>query len=365
VLVGAALVAALFVVALLAGDSSGSTSGPPLAPQSTSGDGTRGLVLLLREFGADVRVGQRVPDDDTRVALLLHDGLDDQSTAQLERWVSDGGTLVVTDPGSSFAPATRQFEGGGPVPAGTCDIPGLDDVNQLTVHNGVLFTVRGEQPSCFKTGTRAFVVSTTRGQGRVIAIGSADQFTNELLDQVDNSVLAARLLLPAAGSSVAVPDPNPPGSGRTTLGDLIADRVFQSILQLGVAFVLYALWRSRRVGKPVVERQPVAIAGSQFVRAVGGLQQRSHATDRAATMLRIETRRVVSETLHVPSDANGAMLADLVVARTGLDRTTVAYALSDAPVLDEAALVALGRQLDTIRTHVLEGRQEVVNGRSR
>ena len=82
-------------------------------------------------------------------------------------------------------------------------------------------------------------------------------------------------------------------------------------------------------------------------------------------MLRVDTRRVVSEALHVPADVTGAQLAELVVARTGLDRTTVAYALSDAPVLDEGALVALARQLDTIRIHVLEARQEVVDGRSR
>jgi hypothetical protein len=364
-LIGAALVAVLIVIGLIAGDSDTSKSGPPLSPTSTSSDGTRGLVLLLSEFGADVRVGQRLPDDATHLALLLHDGLDDQARAQLEHWVSTGGTLVVADPDSPLAPLTSKFPGSGPVFRATCDLPGLDDVSQLTAHFRVAFSVRREQPSCFGNGTRAFVVSTTKGQGQVIAIGSADEFTNELLDKVDNSVLAARLLLPDDGSPVAVLDPNPPGSGTTTLGDLIADRVFQAILQLGVAFVIYALWRSRRVGKPVTERQPVAIAGSQFVRAVGGLQQRSGATDRAAATLRIETRRLLSERLHVPVSADGAMLAELVVARTGLDRTTVAYALSDAPVLDEASLVALGRQLDTIRKHVLEGRQEVVDGRSR
>ena len=53
-----------------------------------------------------------------------------------------------------------------------------------------------------------------------------------------------------------------------------------------------------------------------------------------------------------------ATLAELTATRTGLDRNQVAAALSDAPILDEASLVTLGQQLDTIR-------QEVVDGRSR
>src|SRR5207302_848217 len=155
--------------------------------------------------------------------------------------------------------------------------------------------------------------------GRVVSIGGPDVFTNDLLDEGDNSVLAARLLAPSEGDTVAILDPNAPGSGGTTLGDLIADRVFQAILQLGVAFIIYALWRSRRVGRPVLEPQPVAIAGSQFVRAVGGLQQRSRATDRAATTLRTDLRRTLCTRFGVPLNTDTDSLARLTASTTGLD----------------------------------------------
>jgi len=56
VLIGATLLIALIVIGLVAGDSSTSSGGPALSPSSTSSDGTRGLVVLLRELGADVRV---------------------------------------------------------------------------------------------------------------------------------------------------------------------------------------------------------------------------------------------------------------------------------------------------------------------
>jgi hypothetical protein len=355
--IGAGLLVSLIVVGLIAGDSGSSKSGPALSPSSTSGDGTRGLVLLLRELGADLRVGQRLPDNDTRVALLLSDGLSSPDRQQLEAWVSAGGTLVLADPDSPMAPATAGFFGTGRARRGTCDIPALADVSELSVPLGIQFRARGETQSCFGDERNAFIVSASLGQGTIVSIGGPTVFTNDVLDQADNSVLAARLLVPSAGPSVAILDPNAPGSGRTTLGDLIADRVFQSILQLGVAFMIYAFWRSRRVGRPVTEPQPVAIAGSQFVRAVGGLQQRSHSTDRAATALRMDTRRVVSERFGVPLNMDTATLAELAASRTGLDRTQVAAALSDAPILDEGSLVTLGQQLDTIRQEVLSGRQ--------
>jgi hypothetical protein len=196
-----------------------------------------------------------------------------------------------------------------------------------------------------------------------VSIGGPAVFTNAVLDEGDNSVLAMRLLVPTQGSSIAILDPNAPGSGRTTLGDLIADRVFQAILQVGVAFMIYALWRSRRVGRPVTEPQPVAIAGSQFVRAVGGLQQRSRATDRAATALRTDTRRMLSDRFGVALNMDSATLAALTSTRTGLDPNQVAAALSDTPILDEASLVTLGQQLDTIRQQVLDGRQQVLDDR--
>ena len=355
IIVGVTLVLVLVVIALIAGDSNGSSSGPPLSPSSTSADGTRGLVLLLDGLGADVRTGDRVPTDDARVALLLHDGSGQEDHDRILDWVARGGTLVVSDASSSLSAADADDPVFGTIDRRTCTMTDLADVNHLDVQFGsTLSTSRA--PSCFGDGSHAFVTSTPHGDGHIVSIGDARVFTNELLDQADNSVLAARLLMPSAGTMVDVLDPNPPGSGRTTLTDLVSDRVFQAILQLGVAFILYALWRSRRIGQPVTEPQPVAIAGSQFVRAVGGLHQRTHAADRAAATLRMDTRRTVCERYGIPLYTDVDTLARITADRTGLDRATVTAALSDTPVLDEASLVALGHSLDSIRQEVLDER---------
>ena len=363
--IGAGLLVSLIVIGLIAGEGESSKSGPPFSPSSTSADGTRGLVLLLGELGADVRVGQKLPDANTHVALLLHDGLDDQSRQQLEAWVSGGGTLVLADPDSPMAAGTTGFSGSGRADRGTCDIPALDDVSELSVPFGIDFRVRGEVQSCFGDGRTAFIVSTTRDQGRIVSIGGPDVFTNAVLDEADNSVLAARLLRPPR----AVPSPSSTRTRRarearrsaTSSPTACSRRSCNSASRSSST----RSGAPRRVGRPVTEPQPVAIAGSQFVRAVGGLQQRSRSTDRAATTLRTDTRRVLSDRFGVPLNMDTATLAELTATRTGLDRNQVAAALSDAPILDEASLVTLGQQLDTIRQQVLDGRQEVLDGRSR
>jgi hypothetical protein len=354
ILIGIALVVALLLVGALAGGS-GSSHGPALSPTSTDPDGTRALVLLLRELGGDVRVGQKTPDAATRVALLLNDGLDDEGHARLDAWVRAGGTLVVTDPESPLSdrPSGLVAEA---LERGQCDIAGLGDVATLDASFVTTFRVRSVNQSCFGNGRQAFIVRSPVGQGSVVSLGSAGVFTNERLDKADNGVLALRLLAPAPGTAVAVLDPNPPGSGRTTLMDLVSDRVFQAVVQVGIAFVLYALWRSRRVGRPVREPQPVAIAGSQLVQAVGGLQQRTHAAFPAATALRADTRHLLSERYGIPLATPADAMAAVAAARAGLDRDAVAAALDDGPVFDDDELVRLSRQLDTIRQEVLDGR---------
>src|SRR5262249_54552404 len=160
---------------------------------------------------ADVRVDQRVPDNGTRVALLLNDGLDDNSRDQLASWVDGGGTLVVADPSSPLAAASFDSTFGPPFRGG-CDIAALDDVHALSVGRGAEFAGGPTSETCFGDGHRAFIVSDRRGSGTVVSIGSPELFINDRLDAADDSVLAARLLLPAEGGSVAILDPNPPGS---------------------------------------------------------------------------------------------------------------------------------------------------------
>ena len=101
------LVAALILVTVLAGGAG--SDGPPLDPRSVNPDGARGLVETLERLGADVELDASVPGPDATTALLIIDRLSQEDGDQLSRWVSDGGTLVVADPASRFAPLRSGF----------------------------------------------------------------------------------------------------------------------------------------------------------------------------------------------------------------------------------------------------------------
>lgn len=364
VVIGLAVAIALVVVAVLAGQGT-SGEGAPLSPTSASPDGLKGLVLLMESFGAKVRTDEAVPGPDTRVALLARDGLDDRGRENLRAWVRGGGTLVVADPDSPLAAPSSGDVGGTALVRGHCDLTGVDDVDRieiggldsgnLSVLGGNRYQVEG-QPSCFGDGDTAYLIESGLGSGTVVSVGAPNLFVNTFLDKSDNSVLAMRLLQPNAPQPVAILPSSAPGSGRTTLLDLVPDRVFQAFIQVGIAFLLYALWRARRLGRPVVEPQPVAIPGSQLVRAVGSLEQRTHATDRAAAALRHDVDRLARERYGLASEASDATVAHVVANRTALDRRRVETALGDAPVTDENKLVALSYELDVIRKEILHGR---------
>jgi hypothetical protein len=361
-IIGIAVGVALVLVGLIAGQSS--TQGAPFSPASTSSDGLKGLVLLMQSFGADVHTNLSVPDSGTRVAFLARDSLDDQAEADLRTWVRGGGTLVLADPSSPLASPTSGEVGGFALVRGQCDLDGVDDVSRIEIgglNNDLEFTGgerfrAGDHPSCFGDGDTAYVVEQRLGEGKIISVGSPNLFANGYLQSADDSVLAMRLLQPGGSQTVAILDAGATGSGRTTLIDLISDRVIQATIQLGIAFLIYALWRARRLGRPVVERQPVAIAGSQLVEAVGALEHRARATDRAGAAIRHDVRRIARERYGLAPRVSGTMLSDVVAERTGLDRVRVAYALSDSPVLDETTLVALTNELDTIRKEIVHGR---------
>ena len=116
---------------------------------------------------------------------------------------------------------------------------------------------------------------------------------------------------------------------------------------------MLVVWRSRRLGKPVAEPQPVAVAGSELVAAVGTLLDRSGSPQHAADTLRADLRRFLGDRLGVPADAPAGALAAVAHERIGLDRARLEQALGDAPVDDDAQLVALAQLVDALRREVL------------
>jgi hypothetical protein len=325
-----------------------SSDGPPLDPSSSGTLGTRALVLLLEDLGADVAVRAGAPRAGDDVVLVLSDDLDEGQRAAVRRHVAAGGRLVVADPSSPLQPFPR----GEPLREGTlrrgCDVPALADVRTVDPVGGVGFDVPASGTPCFASRSGAFVAVADVGRGTVVGIGGAGALTNGALGEVDNAVLAAALLAPREGTRVAVLRPAALGGGGRSLNDLVAPGVKGALLQLGVAFLLYALWRARRLGAPVLEPQPVPLAASELVVAVGHLLQRAGRREQAGALLRADLRRRLAERLGLPLDTPAEAVAVAAAARTGIPVERLRAALAPAPLARDDELVALSAEVAAV-----------------
>lgn len=346
--------AALLAVALLGGRPN---EGPPLDPRSDGPLGTSALVSLLEGLGAEVDLSVGLPAAGDDVALLLSDRLDEVQTAAVQTWVRGGGTLVVTDPGSSFAPTVAlpsdplQDE---KLARGYCDLPALDGVDRVDGGAAIRYDTASAYGSCLGSRDFAFVMAASEGDGDIVTIGGAAFLTNDMIASDDNAVLAAALLAPRAGTTIRFVDPPiPAGGGDKSLYELISDGVRRGGLQLGLAFLVYAGWRAIRLGRPVREVQPVEIAGSELVGAAGRLLERGRSPGDAAEVLRENLRRSLRARLGVPADASPDALAQVVAERSEVDLAEARVAVGDDAVTTDDELVAVARAVASVHQEVL------------
>jgi hypothetical protein len=345
----------------------GPEEGNPLDPASPGPLGTKGLVEVLRGLGGRVSVSADRPGAGTETALLLSDDLTPERRRGVLDWVGRGGTLVVADPGSGVT----EVEPVGSTRIGLldaeierrCEVAALGDVGRVAAPGGVVFKVPegpagsggtggGGARACFPRNDGAWLLVQPLGEGTVVRLGGASVLVNQELGEADNAILLASLLVPVEGTTVQVLQPPLPGGGTAGLGDLIAPRVRLALWQLVVAFVLLALWRARRLGRPVAEPQPVQLPGAELVAAVGNLLQRAKGRGQAAGLLTDDLRRSLAERLGLPPSAPADQVADAVAARTAVPRERVLRTLTQTTPGDEAELVALSQAIDTVRREV-------------
>jgi hypothetical protein len=220
------------------------------------------------------------------------------------------------------------------------------------------FDLGGVSESCFGDDEHAALVATEVGAGTFVAFGAPWAFTNEYLDEEGNAGLFATLVVPEPGTKVAVLVAGDDGDDldqgdRGALGDVVPDGVLLAVAQLAAAFVVYALYRARRLGMPVAEDPPVEVAGSELVRAVGTMRQRTGERDRAGASLRRAARLRLVSRFGLPAESAPETVAATVAARTGLEAARLRGALVDGTVADDQALRALGAEIDELVTAAL------------
>jgi hypothetical protein len=355
----------------------------PFDPRSGQPSGARGLVLTLQANGADVVDTTDAPFQRENVrVLVLEDRLDADQRDQLLDFVESGGVAVVADPDSSLHGGSGIDGGATPIEAsvegarrdvgdeanvfpGSCNVAALRELRGVFVPDGVLFPVGPAEPRCFTetvsgagSGERAFVIVREVGDGLIVGLGDNEPFTNRYLRRADNAGVLVSLLVPERGSDVTfligrgvsqrVQDV---GTGDETLRDLVPTWVWMSLVVGAVAFVVFAISRSARVGRIVEEPFATPIAGSELVSATGNLMQRAGHASRAGWLLLERLHRDLCRAHGVDIAAPLANLDRAVSHRSGTPEGEIEHLLRRT-VRDGNELVDLTANVDRIRRHV-------------
>ena len=183
----------------------------------------------------------------------------------------------------------------------------------------------------------------------VTLLGSPAALTNERFDDLGNASLALGLLgqngrllwyLPSLGDV--------PAEDEQSFYALVPDGVWWGLAQALVAVLLLMFWRARRLGPVVAEQLPVVVRAAETVEGRSRLYRRAGARDKAADSLRAGALRRLVPLLGLPRQAQPAAVVDALTARTRRTAPDLATLLYGAAPADDAALVRLANDLDSL-----------------
>jgi hypothetical protein len=324
------------------------------SPASSQPDGAKGLATLVSQLGTQVDTSGALPPVGHGVALVLADHLGTADRQRLLTWVRTGGVLVVADPTSPLEQASpapghlpnTQATASGPL-APDCAQPWVAGVTSIDDEADPLLAPSPGTGACFGAGGAAFAVEQPDGRGAIVSLGGPELWQNSQLDQADNALLAANLLAPGPGTTLAwlVQGVR---AGQTTLWSVTPTRVKLSLLLALVAAVVVVAWRARRLGRPVIEAPVVPLPGSELVAATGRLQARRRQTGWAGAVLRGHALATAQARAGVHG-AEPAAVAEVLAGRFGLDREQTLATLSGPDPANEEELVGLAQAVERIR----------------
>jgi hypothetical protein len=332
-----------------------------LDPGSAKPGGARALAELLRDQGVQVdlvttsdRVAATTRPGDT-LLVVDPDLLADSQVAQVRATGADLVLLTPTDPGR-YVPgvsATRSSPGVRPP---DCDLPTARRAGRADTGLLGFDTARSPLAAADLCYPRDGVPSLVQGEvdGRAVTLlGSTEGLANSGLDEEGNAALALGLLGARPRLVWYLPSTaDVPAAGRTSFYDLVPHGVWWGLAQLGVAVLLLALWRARRLGAVVAEPLPVVVRAAETVEGRARLYRRTGARAQAAEALRSATRARLVPSLGLPRAADPTSVVTAVAGRSRRPAAEVGLLLYGAAPADDAALVRLADDLDTLEREV-------------
>ncbi|MFG3406147.1 DUF4350 domain-containing protein [Streptomyces sp. NPDC048142] len=361
-----------------------------LDPRSADPKGSRAVAELLKTRGISVTVATTLDEattatgPDTTLLVARPNLLTRPQQLRLEAAASaSAGRTLLIAPGPAatarLAPGVRaEPHHAVSALAPSCELPAARRAGTADL-GGTRYTTQDPGTvTCYPVaGLPSLVVLPTGTSGDTVVLGSPDFLHNERLDKQGNASLALQLLgsrphlvwyLPSLTDPSATADDHAPGGGNeeqseggarddttdaaeeSNFLDLVPSGWLWGTLQLTLAAVLAAVWRSRRLGPLVTEQLPVAIRASESAEGRSLLYRKANARDRAADALRAATRTRIAPLAGVPArDAHtpDVLLTALSARITAPDHDLSNLLFGTAPSTD-AALVLLADQLDAL-----------------
>ncbi|HEY5360259.1 MAG TPA: DUF4350 domain-containing protein [Streptosporangiaceae bacterium] len=361
---------AIIVFVLLAGTAIALLQPGPavtgyLSPDGTGAGGSHALADILTARGHSVRtvttVEAAVADAGPGTTLMITSPYL-LTAGELHALGRTPASLVIAEPDADAlaALAPRVTQGAStpvrPLPpactlraatlAGPADLGGLG----LRVRPGTPGAAR-----CYRTGGLATLVQLRSGSYLVTVLSSGDPLTNAYLARQGNAALAINLL--SAGGQVvwlvpSFPSSVAPAGGSRSFASLVPLAAYLVAIQLGVALLLTALWRARRLGPLVTERLPVVVRASETVEGHARLYQSRRARGRVATALRAGAAARLTPAIGLPPAATPAAVTAALAARSTLDEARVADLLYGQAPGTDTALIRLASDLDALEEEV-------------
>lgn len=331
----------------------------PLDPRNTSPDGTHALAALLGDRGVAVSVVDDLSALHSAGATTIVVAEPGDLSAQALRTISAStATVLLISPLSNAlsafdVPATPDSQTPATTIAAGCALPAAVTAGPVRIE-GDLYAVSGTAIRCYLQGGDAALTESTRSNGATtIVFGSGPTFTNAQLAAQGNAALGLGLLnTPVVqwvpGGLHAGPVPR----SQRGLFNLLPSRLLWATLQLFLVLVVLALWRARRLGRPVVEPLPVVVRAAETVEGRARLLHAAHARGAAARALRAASVRRLSRSLRLRPEEDAGSVAALVAERAHQPVGSVTALLYGGEPPDDASLVWLAQQLPQLETEI-------------